>query len=224
MRCRPLTQTSQQLIDPLGRSRLVSTYEWRGHHIDVCDSALNVLKIIELFNGETEDANTQLFNLIFFNPMSVIVEVDTDIQELVQDLMWDVCGLDVTENGEHTEGSSERWFDWLEDADRIRNSFRIAYGLDWNEKADSMTFSEVLSLLQHLTEYGVETPFQQAVHYRTAKPPSAKQFGSEYLDAWYSRRDFYELHDGEGSGMAYQNDAMADMFAAAMKSATKEVE
>ena len=199
MRCKPLTETSAKKTDPEGRERLVSAYEWRGHAVEVCDSARNVLSIIRMFDGGTADVGERLLGMLFLDPMALPVADDEELQALVYDAMWDVCGLDVTPDGRFVQDDDERWFDWDEDADRIRNSLRAAYGICWDDVSDSMTFSEASSLITQLAEYGVETPFQQAVHYRLAKPPSAKEVGQRAVDAFYEMRDFYELKDSGGS-------------------------
>ncbi len=213
MRCKPLTETSSKKTDAEGRERLVSTYGWRGRTVEVCDSARNVLSIIRMFDGGTDDAGTRLLDMLFFDRCALPVSDDEELQALVYDAMWDVCGLDVTPDGRFSQNDDGRWFDWDEDADRIRNSLRAAYGISWDDVSDSMTFSEASSLVTQLAEYGVETPFQQAVHYRLAKPPSARDAGQKAVDAFYEMRDFYELKCS-GGDFGDQGDVDA-MFEAA---------
>lgn len=213
MRCKPLTSTKAFLTDTNGIKRLASSYEWNGDVYKVCDSARNILSIIGLFKGDAsrDDVSQELLYRLFFDPVEAYLTAGEDLSQLVYDIMWDICGLDVTPDGEHTEGESDPWFDWDEDADRIRVSLRAAYGIDWDEKADEITFSDACSLIFQLPEYGVNTPFERAAHYRLGKPPSAKAVGSDGVDAWHEARDFYELKGSDGS-LTDQNDAMASLF------------
>ncbi len=213
MRCKPLTTTSARKTDAYGRKRLVSSYEWHGSEIEVCDSARNILSIIELLTGygDQDDVSLVLVDRLLFDPPAAYEIAGDEIHQLIYDAMWDVCGLDVTPDGEHMAGEDgDKWFDWEEDADRIRNSLRAAYGISWDETSDNITFSEATSLITQLAEYGVNTPFQQAVHYRLGKPPSAKVVGSDAVDAWHEARDFYELKGSDS--ISVQNDGIDDLF------------
>lgn len=219
MRCRPLTASSELRADAYGRTRLVSSYEWHGQTIDICDSARNILSLLDLFADEQksiQEKDAELEDRLFFDPVAVAVAVGDDIQELVEDAMWDVCGLDITPDLRYIDESEDPAFDWHEDADRIRASLLSAYGLDWDEAADTCSFAHILSLLTSLMESG-ESPFQQAIAYRSSDPPKRTKSNDDLVDAWIARQEHFALKGSDPAST--QNDAMADMFAAAERAA-----
>ncbi len=220
MRCK-LTQTSQIRKNAGGNKRLVSTYEWRGMPIEVCDSARNVLLMVELFGDEDIDPYTKqsyLLQMLFFDPACAIAQGGDDMRELIEDVMWDVCALDVTTGHIHADGCEDPAFDWEEDAARIRASLLSAYGIDWDASCEKLSYSAVCDLLGALLEADSNTPFQQAIHFRRADPPKRNKHNGEYVDSWLETRDYFALK-GAGDPIDAQAAAMADMFAAAEKEA-----
>lgn len=222
MRCRRLTETSRIEQEADGAPRLVSAYEWHGQAVEVCDSARNVLELIALFAAERLDPwekDARLRAMLFFDPEAAEAIAGSDFRELVEDVLWDVCGLDVTEGSTHSEDHEDPAFDWDEDADRIRASLLSAYGINWDEAADTCSFAHILSLLSALMESG-ESPLQQAIAYRVSDPPKRVKGNDDYVDAWVARQEHFALKGADPSSA--QNDAMADIFAAAERAA-KEV-
>lgn len=225
MRCNRLTSTSAPKRDIDGHIRLVSRYTWRGTPIEVCDSARNVLAIIELFADEEQPAERKqekLLRWLFFDTQAAIEAAGNDLQELVSDVMWDVCGLDVTPDHIHTTEDGSPAFDWDEDAARIRASLLSAYGIDWDAKASSMTYSAVSDLLGALLEADSQTPFQQAVIYRKSDPPKRTKHNGDLVDAWNARREHFALKGISDDEIAYQNAAAAADFEAAFREAGGE--
>ena len=82
-----------------------------------------------------------------------------------------------------------------------------------------MTYLDLCSLLGSLLESESETPFQQAIYYRTAKPPKPTKYNREMREAFDARVRHYALGQNRDKIEA-QNAAMDDMFAA-MKRAAK---
>lgn len=225
MRCNRLTKTSKRYPTGRGRWRLVTEYEWHGAIVEVCDSARNILLLIELFADE-EASEVQkdalLRRMLFFDPDAAFAACGGDMQALVCDVMWDVCGLDVTPNHVHSDESEPSVFDWDEDAARIRASLLSAYGIDWDASADSITYANLCDLLGALLESRSDTPFQQAVYYRTAEPPKRNRDNGDYVDQWLDAREYFELKGEQAQYDAIEAQQMqaASMFAAAERAAS----
>lgn len=220
MRCNRLTSTSAPKLDKDGNLRLVSRYDWRGTPIEVCDSARNVVAIIELFADEAQPAaakQEKLLRWLFFDPEAAIEAADDGLQGLVEDALWDVCGIDATPGRVHSTEDEPQAFDWEEDAARIRASLLSAYGIDWDERASSMTFAAVSDLLGSLLEADSQTPFQQALIYRQADPPKRTKHNGDFVDAWNARREHFALKGADDAER--QSNALAADFEAAFASA-----
>ena len=137
-------------------------------------------------------------------------------------MLWDACGLDVTGTKPHERAV----FDWESDAPRIQASFMSAYGITWDQAADGLSFADVCALLGELVEDDGQTPFAQAIYYRTAKPPRRTKYNGEQCDAWSARRSHFALKAADASpadAMEEQNNRSRDLFAA-LKAVAKGAE
>lgn len=216
MRSPSLTRRSRQ-----SGGRLSSDYVWRGNVIGVCDSARNALLVIELFGDDelTPDQKLPiLVRMLFDDPERALGLAGDDLDDLLGCVMWDAFGLDVTPGHDHAAEYEEPFFDWGEDAARIRASLLQCYGLSWDDAATSMTYADVCALLGSLLESDSETPFQQAVYYRTAKPPKPTKYNRELREAFAARARHFALGKG-GDRIEAQNSAMDDAFAAMKRAA-----
>ena len=86
--------------------------------------------------------------------------------------------------------------------------------------ASTLSYADMCSLLGMMLEADTETPFQQAVYYRTAKPPKRNKHNGDLCDAFEARRKHFAL-ESERAPELSANDAAADMFAAAKRAAQK---
>lgn len=196
--------------------RLCHWYDWRDRQVLVCDSCRNMLLVIELFADdelEPEDKYQILLAMLFPDPAHAVEEAGDAINDLISTVLWDACGLDVTNTREHERSV----FDWDGDAPRIQASLMGAYGIAWDEAADGLSFADVCALLGELVEDDRQTPFQQAIYYRTAKPPKRTKHNAEQCEAWEARRRHFALDSAQGAHvdpMEEQNARSRDLFAA----------
>jgi len=217
MRSPSLTRRSRTV-----NGRIVSDYTWRGNVIGVHDSARNALLVIELFGDEQlvpEQKEPLLVRMLFEDPAGAVAMAGPELGDLLASIVWDAFGLDITADHEHASEYEPPVFDWDEDAARIRASLLQCYGINWDEASSSMTYLDLCSLLGSLLESESETPFQQAIYYRTAKPPKPTKYNREMREAFDARVRHYALGQNRDKIEA-QNAAMDDMFAA-MKRAAK---
>lgn len=202
--------------------RLVSTYAWRGQQVEVFDFARNAILVIELFKDEELEPYCKaqlLVRMLFPDPEAAIALAGDDLGDLLCTIVWDAFGLDITADHEHAAESEAAIFDWEEDAGRIRASLLQCYGLDWDEVSRSLSYSDVCALLGTMLEADTETPFQQAVAYRTAKPPKRNKHNGDMCDAFEARRKHFAL--GASDTAKNANDTTADMFAAMKRAAQR---
>lgn len=221
----PSSLTRKKTRTKAGRG--VGSYTWRGHEVRMVDDALNALEIYNLFDGANGvDKMPELLGLLFPDELypeliGKLQDVEAEaLEDLIATLLWDAFGMDAT--GEHSASWEAPAFDFDEDAGRIRSSLLIAYGMDWDEAATKFSYAEFCDLLGGLVEAGIETPFREAIIYRTGKPPKDTKENKEYREAWLRRKAHFALKASEPTPeqMAQShNDAMAGMFAAAEKAA-----
>lgn len=171
--------------------RMCHWYDACGKRVLVCDSALNVLLIIEMFADESlpESMKSQLLPLMLFAEPEKALDGVVDLTALFSEILWDACGLDVTgERGDH-----EKIFDWEEDAERIVASLRMAYGIDWSSECGEISFKEVLNLLGALIETRQSTPFGEAIYYRSAELPKPNKYNTEERESFRKMREHFAL-------------------------------
>lgn len=125
-------------------------------------------------------------SLIFADLAEAFASCDYDEEELARTAvvaLWDVLGIDV--DGSHAdETGGPRLWDPDEDADRIRASFRAAYGIDFTRDRRSIPWDEFLALVGGVPE---ETPLGVAMHYRnprTRPKPLKRNANAEEIAAW----------------------------------------
>lgn len=174
--------------------RLCHWYEVGTRRVLACDSTLNVLLIIELFADEEllEESKAQLLPLMLLAEPETALDGVTDPVSFISELLWQVCGIDVT--GQHE--SLEKTFDWDEDAERIKASLYMAYGLDWSKACKELSFKETCDLLGMLLETKQSTPFGEALYYRTAKPPKPNKYNEEEIKAFKKMQSYFSLKSG----------------------------
>lgn len=222
MRSPSLTRRSES-----AGGRLCHRYDWRGRSVLVCDSCRNMLLVIELFADEElepEDKYQILLAMLFPDPAEAFNAAGDGMNDLIACVLWDACGLDVA----GTKGHERAVFDWESDAPRIQASLMSAYGITWDQAADGFSFADVCALLGELVEDDNATPFQQAVYYRTAKPPKRTKHNGDQCDAWEARRRHFALESRSGASkaadpMEEQNNRSRDLFAALKAAASAEV-
>lgn len=185
-------------------------YEFEGVMLDVYDSARNMLLVIELF----EDKDLTPYDKVDMVFQMVFADLDqlqgvSDPFKALSSVLWDACGLDIT--GEHATEHEAPVMDWKQDASRIQASLLMAYGMEWEQVSRSMTFAGVCDLLSMLLESGQETPFQQAIVYRTSKPPKATKYNHEEVKAFKAKREHFKLvQPDEPAELVQEKEAQAN--------------
>lgn len=203
--------------------RLVSTYDWNGLQVDVYDSARNAILVIELFHDEElqpDDKAQLLIRMLFPDPAETVAVAGGQLGELLIHIAWEAFGLDTSADGRHASEQEAAVFDFEEDAGRIRASLLQCFGIDWDEASRQLSYADMCSLLGMLLEADTETPFQQAIYYRTAKPPKRTKHNADLCDAFEARRKHFSLEKTEDAAQA-ANDTAAGMFAAMKRAAQK---
>lgn len=175
-------------------SRPLSDAKPKGRKVDVGgvavdDSAAMFARLMDI----TEDERLAECERFDCMAMAVLPRyTGTDRRRDAARALWEAFGIDAL--GEHREESAGRpCIDWHQDAGRVRSSLRMAYGIDWDAEAADMPFRDLCDLLSGLTEGTGETPFQQAVYYRTARPPRRTKYNNEAVDAFEAAREHYAL-------------------------------
>lgn len=222
MRSRELTRPSR-----VEGGRLVTDYEHGGATYAVCDSALNAMLVCELLADEElseHDKASLLPAMLFADPEAAAEQAGADgYWDMVCDIAWQAFGVDL--DGSRSQSREAPVFDLDEDAGRIRASLLKEYGIDWDSAKRSMPYSALCDLIAGLMEAG-ETPLQQAIYYRTAKPPKQTRHNAEQVRAWRARAEHYRLgrRGGKGAGrgsMEAADAAMASAFASEFRAAER---
>lgn len=202
---------------------LVSEYHWRGNTISVRDSARTAILISELLQDETPQIakiRDQLLVTMLFPKADDVVRLANDresIADLIYTVLWDAFGIDATPERIHAAEYEDPIMDWNEDAARIRASLLQCYGIDWDERASLISYADMCALIGTLMETDQSTPMQQAIYYRTAKPPRQTKYNLEERQTFEARAKHYALSHPDD--IKTQNDASADMFAAMKRAA-----
>jgi hypothetical protein len=175
---------------------LCTDFDYRGHKITVYNSTGTALKVINLFGDTEMDANDKIVELVYMifpEPEPVIISYSDDLGELLISICWDAYGIDISADKRYSEVSGKPVFDWDEDAGRIQASLLAHYGLKWSDVAKDFTFAQTCDLLHGLLEADSETPFQSAIHYRTAKPPKPTKHNQEECRQFDKLRKHFAL-------------------------------
>lgn len=203
---------------------VVSAYDWNGEQLDVYDSARSGILVIELFQDEelTSDEKIQLLVQMLFPKFEETIKKAADqIGELLIQIVWEAFGLDISEDQRHTSEYEPAVFDFDEDAGRIRASLLQCFGIDWDEASRRLSYADMCSMLGMLLEADTETPYQQAIYYRTATPPKPNKHNKDLCDVFEARRQHFALEKSTESHTKTANDITADMFAAAKRAAQR---
>lgn len=212
--------TSERVALPSGGSAL--PYEWEGEHVMVRDDAETALKAIgALTDGDdTPEGRFERFTgLVFPDLRGAYCACDFDpagFARMCDAVAWDVLGLDLSGQ----RACEEPVWDLEEDADRIRASFRQAYGLDWDEARGRISFAEFVALVGGCP---YETPMGRAVYYRTPSTrPKRTKHNRKEVEEWERLHRAYALHRGQSPRQTHkgQDDtAMRAAFAALKRTA-----
>lgn len=203
---------------------LVSTYSWNGRKVDVFDSARNGILVIELFHDEElqpDDKAQLLVRMLFPDPLGTASMAGEGLGELLIHIVWEAFGLDISSDRRHAGEHEASVFDFEEDAGRIRASLLQCFGIDWDDASRGMSYADMCSLLGMLLEADTETPFRQAVYYRTAAPPKRTKHNADLCDAFEARRRHFALGRSAEDAERSANDQAACMFAAMKRAAQK---
>lgn len=190
-------------------------YGWNGDEVLVRDDALTVLRCIELLQSDempSEEKGREFIPLFFVDPGCAYTACDYDDREfgrLIESAVWDVCGVDLRGDRPH----EEPLWDPVEDAARIRISFRAEYGIDWDEARGEIPFAEFVALVGGCS---TDTPLGRAIHYRNPKTkPKPTKHNRREIDEWERLHQALALRGRSSRGTREGNDAaMSDAFAA----------
>ncbi len=199
-------------------------YEWEGETVLVRDDAETVLECISLLRDEdapAEEKSRRFMGLFFDDWRDAYAACDYDparLGRLIEDAVWDVCGLDVRGDRQH----DRPLWDPVEDAAIIRTSLRQAYGIDWDEVRDQVSFAEFVALVGGVPR---DTPLGMAIHYRnprTRSKPTKRNANRKEIEEWERLHRALALRgrSSRGAGEKGQSDgAMRDAFAALKRAA-----
>lgn len=192
-------------------------YMWNGGDVMVRDDARTVLRCIELLHDEgrpSEERGREFISLFFADPGEAYIACDYDDREfgrLIESAVWDVCGVDLRGDRPH----EEPLWDPVEDAARIRISFRAEYGIDWDMVRDEISFAEFVALVGGCS---MDTPLGRAIHYRNPKTrpkPAKKNANKREIEEWERLHQALALRGRSSHGTSGGGDAaMSDAFAA----------
>lgn len=200
--------------------RAINTYECLGREFDIYDSAFNAIHVQRLFADAalTPEEKSYIFPRMIIVDQEQFAELKpAEIGEVLITVAWDAFGLDIAKDGRYATECEEAVFDFDEDAGRIRASLLQCFGIDWDTACRTMSYSDLCSYLNMALESGEDTPFSQAIHYRTAKPPTRDKYNRDMCEHFEVCRKHFALK-GKGEPCT-ANDAAAGMFAAAKRAA-----
>ena len=209
MRVRPLTERRAEI--PGGGT--AARYRHNGEDVLVRDDAATALALISDLKAGTDLG--KVVGAIFVDAADAYAACDYDDEELARlaaDVLWDSFGVDV--DGSHAdETGGARLWDPDEDADRIRASFRAAYGLDVSQCVREIPWDEFLALVGGVPE---DTPLGTAMHFRNPKtrPKSMKKnANAQEIAAWDRAHAFYALKGpADGTSRERADKRLTDVF------------
>lgn len=199
-------------------------YEWNGEAVLVRDDALTVLKVIEMLGDQDradEDRSAEFMEMFFADWRDAYAACDfdpRDLGRLIQQAVWDVCGIDLVGDKPH----ERPLWDPVEDAALIRTSFRAAYGIDWDEARGSVSFAEFVAMVGSVPR---DTPLGVAIHYRNPKTrpkPAKKGANRKEIEEWDRLHRALALKGRSSHGAKEEgtsDGAMRDAFAALKRAA-----
>lgn len=206
--------------EPLPGGGHALAYPWDGEEVLIRDDAMTVLRCIEVLSDRdtpNEERGRTFCELIFADLADAFLACDYDPRELARladAVAWDVCGIDLS----GTRPCEEPVWDPVEDADRIRTSFRQAYGIDWDEERGHVSFAEFVALVGGCPR---DTPLGRAIWYRSpATRPKQTKHNKQEVEEWQRLHKAYALNRRRSSpGKDTGDAAMRDAFAALRRAA-----
>lgn len=204
--------------------RTAYPYPWRGGEVAVHDDAMSVIEAItllrdpDLADAEKEARFLPLFFVDWRGAWEACGYDNREFGELIDSAVWDVCGIDMSGR----RACEAPLWDLDEDADRIRASFRQAYGIDWDAERASISFGEFVALVGGCPP---DTPLGRAVHYRNpATRPKRTKHNKKEVEAWERLHAAYALGRKRAAGPAADpaeatQRGMLDAFAALKQAA-----
>ncbi len=213
--------TSEHVELPDGR--LAYPYPFRGEQVLIRDDAMSMITAVKALTDDDmtqEERQDQFVGSFFADPAGALTSCDYDprtFAELVNQAVWDVCGVDLDGNHEH----DEPLWDMDEDADLIRVSFRTAYGIDWDRARNMVTFAEFCTMCA-CAPY--ETPLGRAIHFRDRRTrPKPTKHNKQEVAAWDKAHAACRLGKKRSrtGGMQQKNAAMNDVFSALKQAAMR---
>lgn len=210
--------TAERVGLPGGGSAL--PYRWNGEDVLVRDDAETVLKCIALLGDGDGDKSGEFIPMFFADWREAYAACDYDADDfgrLIEEAVWDVCGLDLRGDRPH----EEPLWDPIEDAAIIRTSLRAAYGIDWDELRGAISFAEFVALVGGVPR---DTPLGTAIHYRNPKTrpkPAKKGANRGEIEEWDRLHRALALkgRSSRGAKEGTSDAAMRDAFAALKRAA-----
>ncbi len=199
-------------------------YVWQGEEILIRDDARTVVRIYQLFSDteiDEQDKAIKIINLIFLDPDDAFMCCDYDAQtfgKLISAVTWDIFGIDTT--GKRTD--TALW-DLKEDAPFIRTSLRMAYGIDWDQICNAMSWTEFVYLIATLP---YETPLGMRIYYRNKdNRPKRTKHNKEQITEFDRLHKLFALKQptkqkGSHDSADVANNAMND-FALALRNSKR---
>ena len=198
-------------------------YEIRGHTYLICDSIRNALLVSELLEDEEMSQDAKQFLLpamVFVDLQEAIDTAGEDFWEVLLDACWSALGIDL--DGRHNTTNEDAVIDFKQDASRIRASFLQVYGMSFDDISSKTSYIQFMGLIKGLLESG-ESSLQQAVYYRTAKPPKRTKYNEEEIKAFRKKQEYYRIktQTDKADSMKAQNNLMASAFSSEFNSAKR---
>lgn len=155
---------SRRVELPDGRS--CHALEWNGETVLVDDSATIGLDIYMLSRDDSVDGVerfARIVTMMFVDPDFAYMACDYSMEafgELVGHVCREVFGIET--DPARIPGEPDL-FDLEQDAAAIRTSLRMAYGIDWDEARDVVSWGEFVTLVSMLP---IDTPLGTRMYYR----------------------------------------------------------
>jgi hypothetical protein len=199
----------------LDDGRYCHIHEYAGRYWRIVDDAENALLILQLFSDtdlEPDEKLSLLCEMLFPEPEKTVEIAGENLAELLAFAVWEICGLDIDGTHKHEYTDSQPCFDWSEDAERIKATLLSTYGIYWDDVKAKISYRELCGLLSMAPH---ETPFSQAIYYRTAKEPAATKYNQHEIAHFRKAKSFYALKDNQNpfDVMQAENNRAYDTFA-----------
>lgn len=161
----PLSLETRRMPLPDGRS--ASALDWNGETVLVDNSASNALALyMALRDGRPSEREQAIdvISMMFVDPDAAYLACDYSMHEfgrLVRHVARETFGIVMDPDA--AAPSEPDLFDLEQDAPAIRTSLRMAYGIDWDEARDVISWGEFLALMASMP---IETPMGARMYYR----------------------------------------------------------